>query len=116
MADVFISFAPEDRVWAGTLARELSSAGFDVLWDLSPGLGEAQRDVEDELAAAKAIITVWSSASRNSNWVRDVAQEAFERGVLLPVLGIMLLFATLHLARFIGRLHGKLAKAMLVRI
>lgn len=86
MADVFISFAPEDRVWAGTLARELSSVGFDVLWDLSPGLGEAQRDVEDELAAAKAIITVWSSASRNSNWVRDVAQEAFERGLLLPVL------------------------------
>nr|MBP6439566.1 sensor domain-containing protein [Thermomonas sp.] len=28
--------------------------------------------------------------------------------------GVLLLFATLHLARFIGRMHGKLAKAMLV--
>ena len=28
--------------------------------------------------------------------------------------GVLLLFATLHLARFVGRMHGKLAKAMLV--
>lgn len=37
-------------------------------------------------------------------------------GVLLPVLGLILLFASLHLARLVGRLHGKLAKAILVRI
>lgn len=37
-------------------------------------------------------------------------------GALLPVLGLILLFASLHLARFVGRLHGKLAKAILVRI
>ena len=30
------------------------------------------------------------------------------------LLGVLLVFATLHLARFIGRMHGKLAKAMLV--
>ena len=30
------------------------------------------------------------------------------------VAGVLLLFATLHLARLIGRMHGKLAKAMLV--
>lgn len=28
--------------------------------------------------------------------------------------GVVLVFATLHLARFVGRMHGKLAKAMLV--
>ena len=49
-------------------------------------------------------------------WQDVTLQQAPWLGVLLPVLGIMLLFATLHLARFIGRLHGKLAKAMLVRI
>lgn len=49
MADVFISFAPEDRAWAGTFAGALTAAGFDVLWDLAPGLGQAQRDVEEEL-------------------------------------------------------------------
>ncbi|MFT3811139.1 MAG: protein kinase [Micropepsaceae bacterium] len=87
MADVFISFAPEDRAWVGVFAGALSDAGFDVLWDLAPALGQStQRDVDEELSVAKAIIAVWSNASRNSNWVRDVAQEAFERGVLLPVL------------------------------
>ncbi len=87
MADVFISFAPEDRAWIGAFAGALSAAGFDVLWDLAPALGQStQRDVDEELSVAKAIIAVWSNASRNSNWVRDVAQEAFERGVLLPVL------------------------------
>lgn len=87
MADVFISFAPEDRAWVGAFAGALSAAGFDVLWDLAPALGQStQRDVDEELSVAKAIIAVWSNASRNSNWVRDVAQEAFERGVLLPVL------------------------------
>lgn len=87
MADVFLSFAPEDRAWVGAFAGALTAAGFDVLWDLAPSLGQStQRDVDEELTVAKAIVVVWSSASRNSNWVRDVAQEAFERGVLLPVL------------------------------
>jgi len=87
VADVFISFAPEDRAWVGAFADALTAAGFDVLWDLAPDLGQStQRDVDQELSDAKAIISVWSTASRNSNWVRDVAQEAFDRGVLLPVL------------------------------
>ncbi|QDA56585.1 sensor domain-containing protein [Thermomonas aquatica] len=29
-------------------------------------------------------------------------------------IGVLLVFATLHLVRFVGRMHGKLAKAMLV--
>jgi hypothetical protein len=33
----------------------------------------------------------------------------------LTVAGVILFFATLHLAKVIGSLHGKLAKAMLVR-
>ena len=87
MADVFISFAPEDRGWASSLGAALTAAGFDVLWDLAPSFGQSiQRDLEAEMENAKAIIAVWSNASRNSNWVRDVAEEAFGRGVLLPVL------------------------------
>ena len=76
MADVFISFAPEDRGWASSLGAALTAAGFDVLWDLAPSFGQSiQRDLEAEMENAKAIIAVWSNASRNSNWVRDVAEE-----------------------------------------
>ncbi|GAB3061390.1 sensor domain-containing protein [Stenotrophomonas tumulicola] len=35
---------------------------------------------------------------------------------LLAVLGVLLLFGTLHLARGIGRLHGRMAKHLLVRL
>ena len=35
---------------------------------------------------------------------------------LLAVVGVLLLFATLHLARGIGRLHGMMAKQLLVRL
>jgi len=35
---------------------------------------------------------------------------------LLAVVGVLLLFATLHLARGIGRLHGMMAKHLLVRL
>jgi len=35
---------------------------------------------------------------------------------LLAVVGVVLLFATLHLARGIGRLHGMMAKQLLVRL
>ena len=34
--------------------------------------------------------------------------------VVAMLAGVLLLFVTLHLARFVGRMHGKLAKAMLV--
>ncbi|MCC6920023.1 MAG: protein kinase [Alphaproteobacteria bacterium] len=87
MAQVFISFAPEDRAWVRHLADALTGAGFEVFWDIAPGLGRAMSvDVDAELAKASAVVAVWSAASRASNWVRDVAQEAQERGSLLPVL------------------------------
>ena len=34
---------------------------------------------------------------------------------LLPVAGVLLLLGMLHLAKLIGRIHGKFAKIMLVR-
>ena len=47
-------------------------------------------------------------------WNNLTLQQAPWLGALLPLLGLLVLFATLHLARFVGRMHGKLAKAMLV--
>ncbi|MNV63236.1 hypothetical protein D3C71_1558190 [compost metagenome] len=35
---------------------------------------------------------------------------------LLAIIGVLLLFATLHLARGIGHLHGMMAKHLLVRL
>ena len=47
------------------------------------------------------------------NW--NVTEEAPWLLPLMSIAGVLLLFATLHLARGIGRLHGGLAKHLLVR-
>ncbi len=87
MADVFISYAREDRPFAARLAHHLEAGGRSVWWDreILPGkdFGEL---ISGELAAAKAVVVIWSPHSASSRWVRDEASEGVERGVLVPVL------------------------------
>ena len=63
---------------------------------------------------AAPITTVLGYGDHVTVWNGLTVQQAPWLGVLLPVLGLLVLFATLHLARFVGRMHGRLAKAMLV--
>src|SRR5262245_62033146 len=87
MADVFISYAREDRPFAARLAHVLEAGGRSVWWDreILPGKDFAEL-ISSELAQAKAVVVVWSAVSSRSGWVRDEAHEGLERGVLVPVL------------------------------
>ena len=87
MADVFISYAREDRERAQRLARALEAAGRSVWWDreILPGK-DFTAVIGAELAAAKAVVVIWSAASAASGWVRDEAHEGLERQALVPVL------------------------------
>ena len=87
MADVFISYAREDRPTAQLLARTLEAGGRTVWWDreILPGKDFAEL-IAAELARAKAVVVIWSEASTRSGWVRDEAHEGLERGILVPVL------------------------------
>ena len=87
MADVFISYAREDRPVAARLAHALEAGGRTVWWDreILPGKDFAEL-IAAELAQAKAVVVIWSPASVKSGWVRDEAHEGLERGVLVPVL------------------------------
>jgi formylglycine-generating enzyme required for sulfatase activity len=87
MADVFISYAREDRERAERLARALEAAGWSVWWDreILPG-HDFTAVIGAELAAARAVVVIWSAASIGSRWVRDEAAEGLERGALVPVL------------------------------
>src|SRR5687768_4474899 len=87
MAQVFLSYAHEDRDRAAMLAAELERAGFTVWWDrmIAPG-AEFARDTETELAAAGAVLVVWSRHSIGSHWVRDEAGVGRDKGNLIPVL------------------------------
>jgi hypothetical protein len=87
MADVLISYASEDRERAGKLASVLSAHGWSVWWDRKIIAGQAfDSAIERELESAKSVVVLWSKHSIESEWVRNEASLAVERGVLVPAL------------------------------
>lgn len=87
MADVFISYASEDRARVRPLAEALQERGFNVWWDRSLAAGQDYTAIiEKELNNSKAVIVVWTQSSAVSTFVRDEAGRARDEGRLVPVL------------------------------
>jgi hypothetical protein len=86
MADVFISYASEDRDRARSVADALSARGWSVWWDRQIPLGKSFDEViEQQIATAKCVIVLWSAVSVAKEWVRNETAEGKRRGILLPV-------------------------------
>jgi hypothetical protein len=86
MADIFISYASEDRPRVEPLAKALEEQGWSVFWDRIIPIGKTWDDViEEEIDAAKCIIVIWSDISVASGWVRSEAEEGLRRNILIPV-------------------------------
>jgi hypothetical protein len=76
MADIFISYASEDRNKAEELAETLSTHGWSVWWDRKIPLGKSYDEViEKALGESKCVIVLWSAVSVVSEWVRNEASE-----------------------------------------
>lgn len=87
MTDVFISYASEDRDRAHSLATALEARGWSVWWDRKIVAGQTYDQViEHELETAKCVVVLWSKDSIVSEWVKNEAAVAAERGVLVPAL------------------------------
>lgn len=88
MADVFISYKREEIAWAARVAQALSEEGFSAFYDLDDDgihAGEEwDKRLEQELAAAKCCVVLWSRASTESANVRSEARRANNRGILAP--------------------------------
>jgi uncharacterized membrane protein len=85
MADVFISYAREDKVRADQIAHALQGAGYDVFWDSVIPPGQTWSDfIEAKLGACKAVIVLWSETSAKSQWVREEARMGRDKGKLIP--------------------------------
>ena len=87
MADIFLSYAKEDRDIARKIATLLGDAGWVVWWDRRIPAGRTWRSVlEEALRDMRCMVVLWSSHSVESDWVRDEADEARTRKKLVPVL------------------------------
>lgn len=88
MADVFISYKREEITWAARVAQALSEEGFSAFYDLDDeGIHageEWDKRLEQELAAAKCCVVLWSPNSVQSANVRSEARRANTRGILVP--------------------------------
>jgi TIR domain len=85
MTDVFVSYASEDRDRAAQLASALGKFGWSVWWDRKIIAGQTfDHAIERELENAKSVIVLWSKHSIGSEWVKNEAAAAAERGVLVP--------------------------------
>src|SRR5438445_5363162 len=87
MSDIFLSYATEDRPRTRLLVQALEARGWTVWWDRTILPAEHWADViEEALDAARCAIVLWSKTSVTSDWVRNEAEEATRRKILVPVL------------------------------
>jgi len=86
-ADIFISYAREDRAIAQRLAQALEQKGVTVWWDWDLIGGTNYRaKIRDVIAEARKVIVLWSGHAVVSGFVIDEASEAKKLGKLIPVL------------------------------
>lgn len=87
MADVFISYARENRPQAEQIARSLAAMGLDCFWDTEIPPGQTWSDyIEAKLDAARVVVVLWSQHSTKSQWVREEARMGRDKSKLIPAL------------------------------
>jgi membrane-associated phospholipid phosphatase len=86
MADIFVSYADEDRERAQVIVKALEAQKLTVFWDRKLVAGETYRQVlAKELVSARCVLVLWSQVSVISDWVIDEADEGKKGGRLVSV-------------------------------
>ena len=87
MADIFVSYASEDRAAVEHLVSGLVSQGYSVWWDrrLKVG-GSFDKQIEAAIESCHCVLVLWSRHSIDSDWVRAEAGEGLEQGNLVQIV------------------------------
>lgn len=86
LADIFVSYASEDRARIQQLVTEIEGAGFSVWWDREiRGGSRFSAEIEKELKQARVVLVAWSPAAITSRWVADEADLGLQLGKLVPL-------------------------------
>ena len=86
MAELFVSYSHADRQPVSKLAGALQADGHEVWWDdRLRAYHDFGAEIEASLRRSNCAIVAWSSAARNSLWVRAEATAAWESRKLVQV-------------------------------
>ena len=86
MSDVFLSYARSTVQFAERVTEALRALGYQVWRDDALPAHRAYGDViEERLAAAKAVVVIWSADATRSEWVRSEANAAREAHKLVQL-------------------------------
>lgn len=87
MADIFVSYATEDRERVAPIIEAIEKAGFSVWWDRKLITGPSySKAIRDQLDAARCVVVVWTRHSITSDWCLDEANDGLQRAILVPIL------------------------------
>ena len=86
MADIFLSYAREDRDCAAAIVRALNEVGLSVWFDQhTPAASQWENVLKRELERARCVLMLWSDHAMTSHWVPEEGMAGLERAVLVPV-------------------------------
>ena len=86
MADIFVSYASEDRDRVEPLVKALETEGWTIWWAPVMHAGPRfDKTIDEALEQCSCVIAVWSQNSVNSDFVIDETTEGRERGILVPL-------------------------------
>ncbi len=85
MSDIFICYSRQDFPIADCLMQQLQAEGWSVFIDKQTHVGRRwHKEIEQELQAARAIVVLWSTTSRDSDYVLEEAEYGKRKDCLFP--------------------------------
>ena len=85
MADIFVSYASQDRSRVVPFAQRLAAQGWSVWWDRTIPPGKSFDEViEAAITDARCVVVLWSKASIASDGVQEEAEIGKRRNILIP--------------------------------
>lgn len=85
MNDIFIGYTRSDSAIAERLVQQFQEEGWQVFIDRQTLVGRKwHKEIERELHAARAVVVLWSAASRDSDFVLEEAEYGKRKDILFP--------------------------------